>query len=147
MFASSANDPAHPHRSEPAMKIPRSRLALLPLLWLAVAASRPSTPQPFHLHLERSAPAADSVVAPPSEIRLWFSEATDATATSIRVTDAGGRLAATGKLEPSEDGKVVRVGVEGTLTDGPYTVSWRTIGDDGHVVRGDFAFTVRAARP
>ena len=30
-----------------------------------------------------------------------------------------------------------------TLAPGRYTVSWRSAGDDGHVRRGDFAFTVR----
>ena len=30
------------------------------------------------------------------------------------------------------------------LESGTYTVSWRAAGDDGHVQRGEFSFTVRA---
>jgi methionine-rich copper-binding protein CopC len=30
------------------------------------------------------------------------------------------------------------------LPAGGYTVAWRGIGDDGHVVRGDFTFSVTA---
>ena len=43
-----------------------------------------------------------------------------------------------------DDGKVFSVSLDGHLTAGTYTVSWRGIGDDGHVARGDFEFAIAA---
>jgi methionine-rich copper-binding protein CopC len=36
-------------------------------------------------------------------------------------------------------------GVTGTIADGTYTVAWQAAGDDGHLVKGTFTFTVKAA--
>jgi methionine-rich copper-binding protein CopC len=44
------------------------------------------------------------------------------------------------------DDKSLMATVPGPLADGAYTVTWRSAGDDGHAMRGDFAFTVRAKR-
>ena len=50
-----------------------------------------------------------------------------------------------GELKPNaDDASIFAAPVERTLPDGDYTVSWRTMAADGHVVRGDFGFTVRA---
>lgn len=98
----------------------------------------------FHLRLERSAPAADSVVPPPSEIRLWFSQSTQEGATSIRLIDSAGEPVPTLEVEASEDHTVHHVGLREELESGRYTVAWRTMAQDGHVIRGDFEFTVRS---
>jgi methionine-rich copper-binding protein CopC len=37
--------------------------------------------------------------------------------------------------------------VTGTLAPGAYSVDWRTMAADGHVVRGTIRFTVRRAAP
>jgi methionine-rich copper-binding protein CopC len=34
----------------------------------------------------------------------------------------------------------------GKLADGQYVVSWQTAGDDGHVSKGDFSFSVKSAQ-
>jgi methionine-rich copper-binding protein CopC len=36
--------------------------------------------------------------------------------------------------------------VDGATPDGTYTVSWQTAGDDGHVQKGDYTFSVRQTR-
>lgn len=120
-------------------------LALAVILIASTASSAPASEEAFHLQLNRSTPAADSVVAPPSEIRLWFSQVPQAPATSLRVVRNGEPLAAVGALtvDPN-DGKIFAAPVDGTLADGAYSVSWRTMAADGHVVRGEFTFTVRA---
>jgi methionine-rich copper-binding protein CopC len=99
----------------------------------------------LHLRLERSAPAADSAVTSPSEIRLWFSQSTQEGATSIRLLDSAGEPVPTGRVEGSEDDTVHAAPVEHELESGRYTVAWRTMAQDGHVIRGDFEFTVRSA--
>ena len=98
-----------------------------------------------HLQLDRSAPAADTTVESPPEIRLWFSQVPQAAATSLRLIRNGAPVDGVGALQPDDgDASVFAAPVEGPLDDGAYMVSWRTMAADGHVVRGDFSFTVRA---
>ncbi len=128
------------------MSIRRSifALALLPLAGIVLGGLTPATDSAMHFRLDRSAPAADSVVPPPAEVRLWFSQGAQEDATTIRVLDAGGDPLETGALSSTEDRTEHAVALPGTLPDGPYTVAWRSMAADGHVVRGDFVFTVRS---
>jgi methionine-rich copper-binding protein CopC len=99
----------------------------------------------LHFALNRSAPAADATVPPPSEVRLWFSQVAQPGSVGIRLVSPAGGAVETGEPTPNEDdGRVYHVTVASPLAAGTYTVSWRGIGDDGHVVRGDFRFTVSA---
>ena len=45
-------------------------------------------------------------------------------------------------VQNSEDPKLMEVEVPSVLDAGGYTVMWRGIGDDGHVVRDEFGFEV-----
>lgn len=121
-------------------------LVFLAMGWVAAMGLRPASASDFHFRLERTAPAADSTVAPPEEVRLWFSEGAQEGATSIRLLDSAGELVATGDLWSSEDRSEHAVPVTGTLANGQYTVAWRSMAGDGHVQRGEFQFTVRATR-
>src|SRR5215208_2625436 len=86
-----------------------------------------------HPHLKRSEPAAGSRGGPPGAITLWFSERPEIGLTSASLKDGngkvlplgGGRLATRDPLE-------VSFNVPSTLSAGAYTVTWRTIGSDGH---------------
>lgn len=99
----------------------------------------------FHFALSRSAPAADATVPSPAEVRLWFTQVGQPGSVAIRLINPSGGAVPTGDPTPNEDdGRVYHVSVAETLPAGAYTVSWRGIGDDGHVVRGDFSFTVSA---
>ena len=102
-------------------------------------------PDIFHFALSKSSPAADSAVPSPNEVRLWFTQAPQQNSVAVRLVNPAGELVDTS--DPSldqADQKVVSVNVDGALGAGGYTVSWRGIGDDGHVVRGEFGFTVNA---
>ncbi len=90
-------------------------------------------------------PAADSTVPSPEEVRLWFTQEPQENSVSIRVIDgAGDALATSEPTRDAADRKIMSVSVDRRLPAGAYTVAWRGIGDDGHVVRGDFGFTVSA---
>lgn len=120
------------------------RLFFVAALVFAVGAAGAAA-DAFHFALSRSAPAADATVASADEVRLWFTEAPEDNSIGIRLIDADGEAVAT--TEPSadpENGAVFFVKPESALSAGRYTVSWRGIGDDGHVVRGDFGFSVSA---
>ena len=47
-------------------------------------------------------------------------------------------------VQDEEDGRVFSVVLHGTLPPATYTVSWRGMSEDGHVVRETFDFTVAA---
>jgi len=115
-------------------------------VFVAVAAAFADASE-FHFALTKSAPAADSKVSPPSELRLWFSQVPQSGSLSVRLVDAGGDLVETGEPVSDEaDAKVVGIAIPHAIGSGTYTVAWRGIGDDGHVVRGEFGFEVTAQR-
>jgi methionine-rich copper-binding protein CopC len=98
-----------------------------------------------HLALERSEPAADAEVQTVPGIFVWFTQAPQENSVSLRLIDSDGSLVDIGDLErDGDDPKAFEAAVEGALDPGAYTVAWRAMGDDGHVVRGEFTFTVRA---
>jgi copper resistance protein C len=98
-----------------------------------------------HLTLSRSSPAANSSVAPPTEIRLTFSQQPQRSSTSITLTGAGGGAVVLGDVtvDPEND-RTFSSAISTPLTAGSYTVAWRTMASDGHVIRGDFRFIVTA---
>ncbi len=99
----------------------------------------------FHFALSKSMPVADSSVESPPEIRLWFTEIPDAGTTSIRLIGADEQVIHTGDVtQDKEDQQSFSVALEQALSAGTYTVAWRAMGADGHVVRDDYAFIVVA---
>ena len=99
----------------------------------------------MHLRLIRSIPAADSTVTAPEKIRLWFTEEPQEGATSIRLVDAAGDLVESEATEADADNATI---FHTVLTSPPapglYQVVWRTMAADGHVVSGDYNFSIRA---
>jgi copper resistance protein C len=111
----------------------------------ATSASLATASSALHFALVRSSPEADASVSSVDEVRLWFSQVPQEGSVSVRLVDPDGEAVETGDLTSDpRDGKVVFVPISTPLPAGGYTVAWRGIGDDGHVVRGDFAFTVAA---
>lgn len=112
----------------------------------AAVAAKPATVRAeaaaFHLHLLRSAPAADSTVAAPSTVQLWFTEAPQLAVTSVRMTGPGDAAVPMSRVRAGADKSVVAA-VEGQLAPGSYTIAWRTMSRDGHPMRGTIPFTVR----
>ena len=121
----------------------RFRLAALALvLTLAGVAAVPGTTD-LHFALSRSMPEADTKVQAPETITLWFTQVPQDETMTIRLVDSDGELVETGDLmQHEDDGKVFSLPMETELGEGAYTVAWRGIGPDGHVVRGDFGFAV-----
>lgn len=96
-----------------------------------------------HNRLVKAEPGVDSTVAKsPAEIRLWFREPPELAVSSIKVTDIAGKPFATGDVKATDDKLSVTALVTAPLPAGKYTVTWKTAGADGHVIRGTFGFTV-----
>ena len=118
----------------------RAALAAKTIALLALAAWR----APFHLHLLKSLPAANTTMASaPESIRLWFSQPPELAVTSVKVTGPGSTVVPLAPLSGGDSSLVVAP-VKGRLAAGAYTVVWRTMAKDGHVARGSFAFKVNA---
>ena len=121
-----------------------TRIALTMVLALAVSAAGWSA---RHFALAKSMPEADSSVTSPENLQLWFTQVPQDGSYTVRLLDAAGELVETGDATRNEeDAKLIEVTVGRALSAGAYTVAWRGIGDDGHVVRDDFGFTVTEER-
>ena len=98
-----------------------------------------------HTPLTASVPAPKATVfRPVKEIVLEFGG--DVRLTAVVLTDSQGgnkKVAAV----PAVIAKKFTLAVEEDLKPGAYTVNWRAVGGDTHVVSGDFGFTVAAATP
>ena len=99
----------------------------------------------LHLRLIRAIPSPDSTVAAPEKIRLWFTEEPQEGATSIRLVDAAGDLVETEDAEAdADDATIFHTVLTSPPAPGVYQVVWRTMAADGHVVSGDYHFSIRA---
>lgn len=85
-------------------------------------------------------PAGAQLATPPTEVRAVFNEPL-AALSSLQLLDAQGQ-AVGAQGAPSADEPEVLVLTPPELAPGVYTAVWSIIGSDGHVVKGNFAFTV-----
>ncbi|HSS11963.1 MAG TPA: copper resistance protein CopC [Acidimicrobiales bacterium] len=100
-----------------------------------------------HALPESSDPAAGAVLKQaPTSVTIVFGETPDAKLSRLRVLDSSGRDHSVGPTHavPASP-RTLTVGV-GPLSDGVYTVSWRTVSEvDGHLAAGTFSFGVGVA--
>lgn len=95
-----------------------------------------------HMKLEKSDPASGSTLtAAPKSINLHFNEKIDVAVSKVALKGPAGEV----KLGPAHamGEKHLMADVQGTVGDGAYTISWQSAGPDGHVQKGDIAFTVK----
>lgn len=96
-----------------------------------------------HMALQKSMPEKDAVLtSAPDEIQLWFTQDPDPALSNLSLV-SDEREIELGETRMMAE-KSVAANVP-ALDPGTYTVRWRSAGDDGHVQRGEFAFTIRAA--
>ncbi|MFI6153833.1 copper resistance protein CopC [Kitasatospora sp. NPDC051170] len=113
------------------------------LLALMLAAAGPAS---AHATLDSTDPRQNSVVATaPQAVTLTFSEEVSLSGDSVRVLDPAGKAVDAGNPVHA-DGKAntARVGLNGGLANGTYTVAWRAVSADSHPVGGAFTFSVGA---
>ena len=114
-----------------------------------------STSAYAHQALVRSSPAAGaSLAVAPREIQLTFYERPERLFTRVVLIDPSGAAVELDSVVMGL-GNTVTVAIRGSLVAGAYVVQWQSAGRDGHVVQGDYEFsiiegapgTVDAARP
>ena len=109
---------------------------VLAVAFVAIAAA--------HMVVQKTMPEADAVLPQsPQHIQVWFTQSPDPAISRLTLEGAGGAVAL-GETEVRGDRSLMAM-LPSRLDAGAYTVNWRTAGDDGHIQRGEFAFTVRAA--
>jgi methionine-rich copper-binding protein CopC len=96
-----------------------------------------------HAHLQKSSPADNSVITTsPPNLVLNFSEAARLTALSIKKDSEPAQ-----NLKPLPTTAAQQISVPlPQLTSGTYSVSWRVVSDDGHIMAGALHFTLAADR-
>jgi methionine-rich copper-binding protein CopC len=111
-------------------------VALLGAIVLAPGSAQAHTP------LVSSNPAAGSVQdVAPDHVVLEFDEPVAADDGSVVVRDSEGRDRVAGVLR-SVNGRLVSVVLDPDGPTGAWEVSFRVVGQDGHLVTGDFGFSV-----
>ena len=100
-----------------------------------------------HAYLVKSVPAGRATLfASPVKIQLWFNERLEPRYSSASVLDPDGkRVDLDNALVSSDDPKQLAIGVKPLLS-GRYTVKFRVLSVDGHVVEQSFPFTVRDSK-
>ena len=117
------------------------------VLLLAVGLLLGSTQSAFaHAELIKSFPVANSTLTKsPSFIQLEFGETLTSlkskTANSITILDSKSHNIATTKISVKKG--IARVELIDTLKSGRYTVKYRVVSADGHVIKSQFKFTLR----
>jgi copper resistance protein C len=99
-----------------------------------------------HAVLVRSSPAARLALAqPPPRVDLWFNERLEPAYSTLTVWDGSGRRVDTADVAVDPvDARRLSVGLA-PLGPGTYTVKFRVLSVDGHLVESQFPFTVRGA--
>jgi methionine-rich copper-binding protein CopC len=93
-----------------------------------------------HAHLTKSMPEDKSILSTaPSHVMLHFSEAAHLTALTLQKD--GEKAARKLAPLPQESAAEFTLPVE-SLPAGAYTVNWRVVGDDSHIMSGTLHFTV-----
>ena len=117
------------------------------LPWLILALWLAPLPASAHAYLVKAVPAQRAMVfSPPERVDLWFNERLEAAFCTLRVFDAADKPVDKGDMQVAKDDpKHLLVGLN-PLAPGVYTVKFRVLSVDGHVVSNQFSFTVRGNR-
>ena len=100
-----------------------------------------------HAYLVKSVPAGRATLfSSPGKIHLWFNERLEPKYSSASVFDPDGkRVDADHAQVSTEDPKQLSVALK-QLPPGRYTVKFRVLSVDGHVVEQSYPFTIRATK-
>jgi methionine-rich copper-binding protein CopC len=81
----------------------------------------------------------------PTRVQLWFNERLEVQFSHLSVWNRDGKQVDHGDVQVGPDDlKLLSVGV-GPLAPGQYTVKFRVLSVDGHVVEQQFPFTIRGS--
>ncbi|HET7099724.1 MAG TPA: copper resistance CopC family protein [Terriglobia bacterium] len=124
------------------------RLAGAGMLALVMSVGLPSGTALAHAMLVKAEPARRAALTrAPSQVRLWFNEEIEKDYASLAVQDAA--KATVTEIKPhvaADDPKSIVLPLP-ELEAGKYTVKFRVLSVDGHVVDSSYDFTVKSKAP
>jgi copper transport protein len=101
-----------------------------------------------HARLVGSKPADGAVLAtPPADVRLLFDDEIRPAGGDLAVDAAGRSVLGGHSHRLGGNGRALVIPLRPRLPRGAYTVRWRVISDDGHLISGVLAFAVGAGAP
>jgi methionine-rich copper-binding protein CopC len=104
-----------------------------------------AVPTSVHAHaaLVRSVPGSRAVLTqPPHSLDLCFNEPIELKFSSVTLEDAKGTAVPLGMLQSGADPKCIKVPIQ-AIGSGVFTVHYRVLSRDGHVVEYGYQFTVK----
>jgi methionine-rich copper-binding protein CopC len=117
------------------------------LLVMALAGWLYSAPVSAHAMLTKAEPPRRAqLTQPPAQVRLWFNEEVEKDYASLSVTHAD-KPVTDAKPRLAEDDPRSIVLPMPQLSPGKYTVKFRVLSVDGHVVDSSYDFTVKSKVP
>jgi methionine-rich copper-binding protein CopC len=118
--------------------------ALIMALVMALWASLHSTPALAHAMLTKSEPPRRAqLTQPPAQVRLWFNEEVEKDYASLTVSHADKPVTEVKPQVSADDPKSILLPLP-ELSPGKYTVKFRVLSVDGHVVDSSYDFTVKS---
>ena len=117
---------------------------IMAVVVMAIMPCLPAAPALAHSMLVKAEPPRRAVLAKtPAQVRLWFNEELEGEYASLIVLDAEKHSVTEIKpqLAPNDPKSIVLPLPE--LTPGKYSVKFRVLSVDGHVVESSFDFTVK----
>ncbi|MES2123628.1 MAG: copper resistance CopC family protein [Gemmatimonadota bacterium] len=96
----------------------------------------------FHVELKSSLPEKNSRGAAPAKVSLTFSEEVNSAVSAISILKSDSTELSKLVVKPTKNAATIEAAIPVRLAPGSYLVRWRTASDDGHAVRGTYAFTV-----
>jgi methionine-rich copper-binding protein CopC len=130
-------------------RISPRQLAAAGMLAIVMAAGLQSGPALAHAMLVKAEPARRAALTrAPTQVRLWFNEEIEKDYASLAVQDAA-KAAPVTETKPhvaADDPKSIVLPLP-ELEAGKYTVKFRVLSVDGHVVDSSYDFTVKSKAP
>jgi methionine-rich copper-binding protein CopC len=114
------------------------------LMWSAIVtvAAAPV----FHTELKSSSPARNSSGPAPTSVSLTFTEEVKVAVSRIAILTADSALVEKLVITGKKDAATFGAPITKPLAPGKYLVSWATVSDDGHAVKGFIPFAVVAGK-
>jgi methionine-rich copper-binding protein CopC len=100
----------------------------------------------FHVELKSSIPARGSSGPAPASVSLTFTEPVRTALSRIAILAADSTPVERVVISEKKDAATFGGPVTKPLAPGKYLVSWATVSDDGHAVKGVIPFTVVAGK-
>ena len=98
------------------------------------------------MKVTKTSPEADATLSvAPEAVQLWYSQAPDVAVSKVTLTGPGGEVPLRVRSGP-ENSLEGRIQGDGELPDGSYVVTWQAAGDDGHIQKGEYGFTLKRSR-